>query len=190
MRLVRVVGHMLIAAVVAVVVTAVSLTAISRVQWPAYNTSNQLHALTTAGQFTCLAGLLVAGWLWRRGRGKLGWTAAVVFLSAFTVVTLGMPLGATKLYLFGISVDQQFRTEYLTRLAASPALHDLTSFGLPTLYPPGWFWVGGRVAGLPGPRAGGISKPWAITSITIAVAVALVLWGGMIRFEYALIVPT
>ena len=41
----------------------------------------------------------------------------VVFLSAFSVVTLAMPLGATKLYLFGISVDQQFRTEYLTRLA-------------------------------------------------------------------------
>src|SRR6185312_16640481 len=33
-------------------------------------------------------------------------------------------------------------------------------------------------------------KPWAITSITIAVAVALVLWWRMIRFEYALIVTT
>ncbi len=31
-------------------------------------------------------------------------------------------------------------------------------------------------------------KPWAITSITIAVAVALVLWWRMIRFEYALLV--
>ena len=44
----------------------------------------------------------------------------MVFLAAFSVVTLGMPLGATKLYLFGISVDQQFRTEYLTRLTDSP----------------------------------------------------------------------
>jgi len=153
MRLVRVVGHMLIAAVVAVVVTAVSLTAISRVQWPAYNTSNQLHALTTAGQFTCLAGLLVAGWLWRRGRAKLGWTAAVVFLAAFAVVTLGMPLGATKLYLFGISVDQQFRTEYLTRLTDTAALHDMTYVGLPPYYPPGWFWIGGRAAALTGTPA-------------------------------------
>ena len=33
-------------------------------------------------------------------------------------------------------------------------------------------------------------KPWAITSITVAVAVALVLWWRMIRFEYALIVTT
>src|ERR1700730_1057859 len=190
MRLVRVVGHMLIAAVVAVVVTAVSLTAISRVQWPAYNTSNQLHALTTAGQFTCLAGLLVAGWLWRRGRAKLGWTAAVVFLAAFAVVTLGMPLGATKLYLFGISVDQQFRTEYLTRLTDTAALHDMTYFGLPAFYPPGWFLVGGRIAALTGTPGWETFKPWAITSITIAIAVALVLWWRLIRFEYALIVTT
>ena len=78
---------------------------------------------------------------------------ALVFLSAFSVVTLGMPLGATKLYLFGISVDQQFRTEYLTRLTDSrrPARHDL--LGLPPFYPPGWFWIGGRVAALTGTPA-------------------------------------
>ena len=113
-----------------------------------------------------------------------------MFVSAFTVVTLGMPLGATKLYLFGISVDQQFRTEYLTRLTDSPALHDMTYLGLPSFYPPGWFWIGGRVAALTGTPAWEIYKPWAITSITIAVAVALVLWWRMIRFEYALIVTT
>ena len=73
---------------------------------------------------------------------------ALVFVSAFSVVTLGMPLGATKLYLFGISVDQQFRTEYLTRLTDSAALHDMTYAGLPPFYPPGWFWLGGRVAAL------------------------------------------
>src|SRR6202022_4270257 len=183
----RVVGHMLIAAAIAVVFTMVSLIAISRVEWPAYNTSNQLHALTTAGQFACLVGLLVAGWLWRRGRAKLGWTAAVVFLAAFSVATLGMPLGATKLYLFGISVDQQFRTEYLTRLTGSAALRDMTYVGLPPFYPPGWFWIGGRIAALTGTPGWEICKPWAITSITIAVAVALVLWWRMIRFEYALI---
>ena len=33
-------------------------------------------------------------------------------------------------------------------------------------------------------------KPWAITSITIAVVLAFVLWARMIRFEYALIVST
>ena len=91
--------------------------------------------------------------MWRRG-GRyyrlLAQLGGLVFVSAFTVVTLGMPLGATKLYLFGISVDQQFRTEYLTRLADSPALHDMTYLGLPPFYPPGWFWIGGRAAALTG----------------------------------------
>ena len=184
------VGHMLIAAVVAVVVAVVGLAAISRVEWPAYNSSNQLHALTTVGQFSCLAGLLTAGWLWRRGRRRVAHAAALVFLAAFTVVTLGMPLGATKLYLFGISVDQQFRTEYLTRLTDTAALHDMTYSGLPPYYPPGWFWIGGRAAALTGTPAWEMFKPWAITSIAVAVVVAFVLWSRMIRFELALIVTT
>ncbi len=183
-------GQMTLAVAVSVVVAVVSLIAIARVQWPAFPSSNQLHALTTVGQVGCLAGLLCAGWLWRRGRRAVAQLCAVVFVSAFTVVTLGMPLGATRLYLFGISVDQQFRTEYLTRLADSPALHDMTYLGLPAFYPPGWFWIGGRVAALAGAPAWEIYKPWAITSIALAVAVALVLWWRMIRFEYAVIVTT
>ncbi|HEV7581928.1 MAG TPA: galactan 5-O-arabinofuranosyltransferase [Mycobacterium sp.] len=185
-------GQMFAAAAVAVIVSVVSLIAIARVQWPAFPSSNQLHALTTVGQVGCLVGLLGVGWLWRRaGRWRLpAQLGGLVFVSAFSVVTLGMPLGATKLYLFGISVDQQFRTEYLTRLTDSPALHDMTYLGLPSFYPPGWFWIGGRAAALTGMPAWEMYKPWAITSITIAVAVALVLWWRMIRFEYALIVTT
>lgn len=185
-------GQMALAVLVAAAVAVVSLTAISRVQWPAFPSSNQLHALTTVGQVGCLAGLVAVGWLWRRCARPLGrllvQLGGLVFVSAFTVVTLGMPLGATKLYLFGISVDQQFRTEYVTRLADSPALRDMTYIGLPPFYPPGWFWIGGRAAALGGTPAWEIFKPWAITSIAIAVAVALVLWWRMVRFEYALIV--
>jgi galactan 5-O-arabinofuranosyltransferase len=186
-------GQMVLAVVVAGIVAVVSLIAIAGVQWPAFPSSNQLHALTTVGQAGCVAGLIAVGWVWRRG-GRyyrlLARLGGLVFVAAFSVVTLGMPLGATKLYLLGISVDQQFRTEYLTRLADSPALHDMTYIGLPPFYPPGWFWIGGRWAALTGTPAWEIYKPWAIASITIAVAVALVLWWRMIRFEYALIVTT
>jgi galactan 5-O-arabinofuranosyltransferase len=185
-----VIGQMAVAVAVAVVVAVVSLVAISRVEWPAYNSSNQLHALTTVGQFGCLAGILATGWIWRRGRQLLAKAAAVVFLSAFAVVTLAMPLGATKLYLYGISVDQQFRTEYLTRLADTAGPHDMTYYGLPPFYPPGWFWLGGRLAALTGMPAWEMFKPWAIISITIAVVLAFVLWASMVRFEYALIVST
>ena len=187
------IGQMVLAACVAAVVAVLSLIAIKGVQWPAYPSSNQLHALTTVGQVGCLVGLVATGWLWRRSQraGRLvARLAALVFVSAFSVVTLGMPLGATKLYLFGISVDQQFRTEYLTRLTDSPTLRDMTYAGLPPYYPPGWFWIGGRMAALTGTPGWEMYKPWAITSITIAVAVALVLWWRMIRFEFALIVTT
>src|ERR1700739_4818887 len=170
-------GQMAVAVVVSVVVAVVSLIAIAGVQWPAFPSSNQLHALTTVGQVGCLAGLVAVGWVWRRGWRYsviLAQLGGLMFVSAFTVVTLGMPLGATKLYLFGISVDQQFRTEYLTRLTDSPALHDMTYLGLPPFYPPGWFWIGGRVAALTGMAARGIYKPWGITSITLSGAGALV----------------
>ncbi|MGK2868921.1 MAG: galactan 5-O-arabinofuranosyltransferase [Mycobacterium sp.] len=183
-------GQMVAAAVTAAVLSVIALLAIARVEWPAYNSSNQLHALTTVGQFTCLAGIFVAGALWRTGRRLLARIASVVFLSAFSVVTLAMPLGATRLYLFGISVDQQFRTEYLTRLADSPALHDMTYIGLPPFYPAGWFWIGGRLAELTGMPAWEMFKPWAIISITAAIAIALVLWSAMLRFEIALAVST
>ncbi|HKV17998.1 MAG TPA: arabinofuranosyltransferase, partial [Mycobacterium sp.] len=185
-----VLGQMAVAVVIALVVSAVALTAIARVEWPAYNSSNQLHALTTVGQFACLAGLLASGWLWRRGATLPARIGSLLFLSAFSVVTLAMPLGATKLYLFGISVDQQFRTEYLTRLTDTAALKDMTYIGLPPFYPAGWFWLGGRAAALTGTPAWEMYKPWAITSIAVAIALAFVLWASMIRFEYALIVST
>ncbi|BBX19736.1 arabinofuranosyltransferase [Mycolicibacterium duvalii] len=185
---VKVAGQMVVAAAVAVAVAVVSLLAIAQVDWPAYNSSNQLHALTTVGQVGALAGLFASGLLWRRGRRTLARMGALLFLAAFSVVTLAMPLGATRLYLFGISVDQQFRTEYLTRLTDSPALNDMTYIGLPPFYPPGWFWLGGRLAALTGTPAWEMFKPWSIISITIAIVVALVLWAAMIRFEFALVV--
>jgi galactan 5-O-arabinofuranosyltransferase len=186
----RVSSQILAAMALAVIIAVIALQAIQRVQWPAFNSSNQLHALTTAGQCACLAGLLVSGWVWRRGWHKTAKLAATALLSTFSVVTLGMPLGATKLYLFGVSVDQQFRTEYLTRLADTVTPHDMTYLGLPPYYPSGWFWIGGRLAALTGTPAWEMFKPWAIVSITAAIAVAFVLWASMIRFEYALVVST
>ncbi|MCT7661594.1 galactan 5-O-arabinofuranosyltransferase [Mycobacterium deserti] len=185
-----VVGQMAAAVAVAVVVAVVSLVAIARVEWPAYNSSNQLHALTTVGQVVCLAALLACGWLWRRGRRVVARGATLVFLSAFSVVTLAMPLGATKLYLHGISVDQAFRTEYLTRLTDTVGPHDMTYYGLPPFYPPGWFWLGGRLAAVTGTPAWEMFKPWAIISVTVAIVLAFVVWAAMIRFDYALIVST
>ena len=183
-------GRLTGAALIATAVSVLTLTAIAQVQWPAYPSSNQLHALTTVAQVGAVAGLLAAGWAARRGHHRVAGLAGVTFVSGFCAVTLGMPLGATKLYLFGISVDQQFRTEYLTRFTDSPALRDMTYLGLPPFYPPGWFWIGGRAAALTGTPGWEIFKPWAITSIAIAAALALVLWWQLVSPSKALVVTT
>src|ERR1700722_7627484 len=139
---------------VAAVISVIALIAIARVEWPAYPSSNQLHALTTVGQVGCIVGLLFAGWLWRRGRRTsdvgnrlLAQLFALVFVSRYSGGTLEMPLCPTKRYLFGLSVNQQFRTEYLTRFTDSAALHDMTYMGRRPFSPPGWFWLGGPRAG-------------------------------------------
>lgn len=181
------VGDGVLATVVAVVVAVVGLEAFSVVHWPAFNASNVTRAITTVGQVGAAVLLIAAVTIVRMRRWP--WLAKVLSwagISAFVTVTLGMPLAATKLYLFGISVDQEFRTEYLTRLTDSAALHDMTYADLPPYYSAGWFWLGGRVAsllGLPGWEA---FKPWAIVSLAVASVLALVLWSKLVRADWAI----
>ncbi|MFJ1458918.1 arabinofuranosyltransferase [Nocardia sp. N2S4-5] len=182
-------GEAGLAAVVAGAVAAVGLVAFGTVQWPAFNSSNVTRALTTVGQVAAVA-LLVAAVVLVRLR-RWSWLAKVlswVGISGFVTVTLGMPLAATKLYLFGISVDQEFRTEYLTRLTDTAALHDMTYIDLPPYYPAGWFWIGGRVANLLGMSGWETFKPYAIAALAVAAALAMVLWSRLIRADWAVAV--
>ncbi|RDI48477.1 galactan 5-O-arabinofuranosyltransferase [Nocardia mexicana] len=182
-------GEAVLAAAVAAVVAAVGLVAFGTVQWPAFNSSNVTRALTTVGQVASVVVLIAAVVLIRLRRWP--WLAKVLSwagISSFVTVTLGMPLGATKLYLFGVSVDQEFRTEYLTRLTDSAALHDMTYIDLPPYYPAGWFWIGGRVANLLGMPGWEAFKPYAIGSLAVAAALALVLWSKLIRADWAVAV--
>nr|WP_324197546.1 galactan 5-O-arabinofuranosyltransferase [Nocardia abscessus] len=180
------VGEAALAALVAAVVAAVGLVAFSMVQWPAFNSSNVTRALTTVGQVGAAALLAVAIALLRLRKSPwlakpLSWAG----LSTFVTFTLGMPLAATKLYLFGVSVDQEFRTEFLTRLTDSAALRDMTYADLPSFYPAGWFWIGGRVANLLGMDGWEVFKPYAIGFLAVAAVVALVLWSKLIRADWA-----
>ncbi|MBF6144158.1 galactan 5-O-arabinofuranosyltransferase [Nocardia nova] len=182
-------GEAVVGAVVAALVAAIGLTAMSAVQWPAFNSSNVTRALTTVGQAGAAVLLVLAIVLIRMRRWP--WVAKVLSwagISAFVTVTLGMPLAATKLYLFGISVDQEFRTEYLTRLTDTAALHDMTYADIPAYYPAGWFWIGGRVANLLGLAGWETFKPYAIVSLAVASVLALVLWSKLIRWDWAVAV--
>lgn len=180
------VGEGVAAALVALVVAAVGLFAFSAVQWPAFNSSNVTRALTTVGQVVAIALLVVSVLLIRlRKWPVVAKLASWVGISSFVTVTLGMPLAATKLYLFGVSVDQEFRTEYLTRLTDSAALRDMTYVDLPPFYPAGWFWIGGRVGNVLGMDGWEVFKPYAIGLLAVAAAVALVLWTQLVRADLA-----
>ncbi|MFE6863679.1 galactan 5-O-arabinofuranosyltransferase [Nocardia sp. NPDC057668] len=184
-------GEAILALVVAGVVAGIGLFVFGRVQWPAFNSSNVTRALTTVGQVAAIAVLVIAVALIRAHRRPLlakvlSWAG----LSAFVTVTLGMPLAATKLYLFGLSVDQEFRTQYLTRLTDGVALRDMNYIDLPPFYPGGWFWVGGRFANLAGLDGWAAFKPFAIIGLAVAAVLALVLWSKLIRADWAVPVAT
>jgi galactan 5-O-arabinofuranosyltransferase len=176
-----------LAAIVAAGVAVVGLYAFSTVHWPAFSSSNELRALTTVGQVGALA---LLGWavllVRRRPDHRVGRLLSWAGLSGFVTVTLGLPLAATKLYLMGISSDQEFRTEYLTRLTDSARLHDMTYVDLPPFYPAGWFWIGGRVAHAAGMPGWEVFKPYSIGGLAVAAVVALVLWSKLIRPDLAI----
>ncbi|MFW0786221.1 galactan 5-O-arabinofuranosyltransferase [Gordonia sp. CPCC 206044] len=174
-------GELVVGAALGLLVAFVGLKVIDTVDWPAFNSSNVTRALTTVGQVVAVAVLVIAVLLARYGRSR--WLISLlssVASAGLVAVTLGMPLGATRLYLFGLSVDQQFRTEYLTRMTSSPRLADMTYLDMPPYYPAGWFWWGGRYAGIEGLPGWEAYKPWAIISIAAAAAIGVLLWNRML----------
>lgn len=173
--------ELVVAVVIGGVVAMVGLKVIDAVQWPAFNSSNVTRALTTVGQVIAVLLLVGAAILYRYGRSRwLTTLVSTVGVAGLVTATLGMPLGATRLYLFGLSVDQQFRTEYLTRMTSSPHLADMTYVDLPPYYPAGWFWWGGRFANAMGQPGWEAYKPWAILTIAVAAAIGVVLWNRML----------
>jgi galactan 5-O-arabinofuranosyltransferase len=109
---------------------------------------------------------------WRKWCLPLSWAA----LAGLVTIPFAALLNGTKLYLGGLSVDQAFRTEYLTRLASSPALHDMAYKDLPPYYPAGWFWIGGRFAAIAGMPGWAAYKPFAIITVAVTTVVVFVLW--------------
>lgn len=153
---------------------------------PAFNTSPVMPALATAFSFAVVLVTAWLVWMWacdtREGRPRPAWRGAVTEIVAtlipagLVVTALGIPLSATKLYLGGIQVDQGFRTQFLSRMTEQLGNHDMNYVGLPTFYPLGWFWLGGRMAALlhmPGWEA---YQPWALASLAGAAAALTPVW--------------
>lgn len=198
------------ATLLAALVTGVVLAGFSLVSFPAYGNSNVLRALTVVGQTAAVA-LVVVGILCaragerrahgtttptdsdtgRRGRPilvRLGKLAAPTGSALLVAATLGIPLAASRLYLHGVSVDQEFRTQFLGRSATSLGLPDMAYADLPSFYPSGWFWLGGRFANLTGMEGWAAYKPWAVLSMAVAAALVTVLWTRLLRTDLGAVV--
>ncbi|MDG3010426.1 arabinofuranosyltransferase [Rhodococcus sp. D2-41] len=185
------VGEIIAAVVVTGAVAGLGLAVVDHTHLAAFNTSNVAQALTTVAQLVALAVVALAVVLLRRDpRSRWGKVVSWVGVSGFATATLAIPLSATKLYLMGVSVDQEFRTEFLTRMTDTASLHDMTYADLPSYYPAGWFWVGGRLANLFGIPGWEMFKPYAIGSLAVAIGVTVVLWSKLIRADRAVVIAT
>ncbi len=148
--------------------------------------SNAPTALLGAAAVPLLAGLLalaVSGRRWRAGTTVATWSA----LSALSTLALALPLLGTQFYLGGVSIDQEFRLQLISRMASSPAVADMTYSGLPSYYPTAWFWVGGRVADVFDIPAWKVYKPYAIITMAVAAALVFTVWSLVLRRRTAVL---
>ena len=145
---------------------------------PAFNTSMVTRALSVSLSLLIIALALIAAWLWISARRRNWFVEAVLSLAPAGIVvsSLGIPLSATKLWLDGIQVDQGFRTQFLTRMTESISYADMNYVDLPTFYPMGWFFLGGRMANLLGMPGWEVYQPWALTSLAAGAAMLTPVW--------------
>ncbi|MCD2193319.1 galactan 5-O-arabinofuranosyltransferase [Actinomycetospora endophytica] len=125
-----------------------------------------------------------------RARSAVATLAVPGLLAALVTLWLGMLLQGTRYYLGGISIDQSFRTQALARYAATWSLADMNYLGLPSYYPAGWFWLGGRAADLAGVPAWEFYKIWAILTLAVAAWAAFAAWRLVVTPGRAVLVAT
>ncbi|MGP4018087.1 arabinofuranosyltransferase [Saccharopolyspora sp. 5N708] len=108
-------------------------------------------------------------------------------LSAFSTLALAIPLQSTRFYYGGSSVDNGFRMQYMTRMAATPGLADMNYADTSPYYPGGWFWLGGRFANLIGWEGWAAYKPYALAWVAVTAVVTFTLWSVVVRRRLALL---
>ncbi|MDN5915521.1 MAG: galactan 5-O-arabinofuranosyltransferase [Pseudonocardia sp.] len=173
----RVLGEVVAASAVAVLVAVAVLAVVARLPIP--SGSNVGLALTASGGLV-VAGVLAAAGLVHPRRPALTAPLAWVGLSALSAVPLSLLLANTRHYLFGVSGDQAFRVQYLTRFADSARPADFAYADLPPFYPQAWFWVGGRLADLFGVEAWAFYKPFAVATMALTGVLAFVSWSVVV----------
>ena len=158
-----------------------------------FTTSFVTRAISSAGTvLVVVAALVLLGW-WliddhrrthddentsRRPRWRVLLTYLVSYLApaALVLTTTAIPLASTTLYLDGVRVDQSFRSQFLTRMATDWHDVDMNYLDLPSYYPLGWFWLGGRLAAILHMPGWQVFQPWALISIAMAASTLVPVW--------------
>ncbi|WP_448851803.1 galactan 5-O-arabinofuranosyltransferase [Corynebacterium sp. 335C] len=157
---------------------------LKRTSLPAFGGSNVSRAVASAVIVALLAAVVAAmAWWANRGPGnRPRWAEALATVLAYlspaglVAGALAVPLSSTRLYLDGISVDQEFRTEYLTRMASEFGLHDMSYIDVPPFYPAGWFFLGGRLANVLGMPGWEVFQPWGLMTLAAAGCALVPVW--------------
>lgn len=177
--------RMAVAGALAAAMTLVAWFVLGSVQWPSYNNSFVLRAISTAGTTAVIAVAALTTWLWLhppKGQPLPRWMRLVTHLIAYlapaalVITTLAIPLAATRLYLEGTSVDQGFRTQFLTRMTDQLGWHDMAYIDMPSFYPGLWFFSGGAFAKLTGLAGWAAFKPWALITLAVASTMLVPVW--------------
>jgi galactan 5-O-arabinofuranosyltransferase len=178
--------ELLLGSVVAAVVSLLLQFAIARlsISEPSY-APEALASVSTALVLTALFLLLAFGF--RHGRQWVKLLGTWISLSAFSTLALAIPLQATRYYYGGSSVDNGFRMQYMTRMAATLGLADMNYPDTPPYYPGGWFWLGGRFANLIGWEGWAAYKPYALAWVAVTSVLAFTMWSVVLRRRVALL---
>jgi galactan 5-O-arabinofuranosyltransferase len=144
----------------------------------------------TAFASTVLVVVVFAVVAFRRGGRWRRWlkvVAAWTSLSGLATLMIALPLQGTRYYLYGASVDNPFRLQFMERMTASPGLADMNYYGMPSYYPAGWFWLGGHFANVVHLDGWAAYKPYSIVWVAITPVVAFTLWSLVARRRLALL---
>lgn len=178
----------------------------SHTNFPAFTNSFVLRGLTTAAIviLVVVTGLACYWWVYpakwmlsgqatgaqskslgARGSQRpalRGWVSVLLQLimhlapAVLVLAALGIPLAATQLYLGGISVDQAFRTQFLTRMTDQLGWEDMAYIDQPSFYPGLWFFSGGLFARTFGLAGWVAMQPWALITMAMAASMLVPVW--------------
>lgn len=183
-----IVGEAVLAVAITVLVSLALQWAIPRAHLP--HPSNAEAEMLTLGATALLGGMALS---WRLD-GLVGgrWARLVTsaLVAGLTTLLLALPLAATRLFYLGFSGDEIFRVEFLTRLTHSAVPTDMNFADLPSYYPVGWFWLGGRFANLFGLHAWAANKPYSILTVAVTSTLCYQLWASLVRHKHAMLIAT